>query len=368
MASMNSRTALLAFGALVALTVQGCSCKGTKINPVDQCKGVMGVEDGHDNACAGNGDCGDHYSCTSPKGSTNTCCLFADRACTTEADCCPGQTCPSDRKKCFDKVLNCATDSDCGDPAMFCVAYSDHYGMSNRCEFKKCNTDGTCQDGTSCFSGVCIDQLPCSGTCPQGAACVPDNNTCQNYAMPTGRAAAACPVSCMSGFIGTFNDNSNVFDSCNLPAVKCVCAELPSLQSNDLGRFSAITAIGGTGLFVSGYDGQYGDLVVHKFDATGKKLGIDYVDGVPNVAPTYGPSGARGGVVDPGPDVGRYTDIVAGANGDLYVSYYDVTNGDLKVAVRGSDGKWSNHKVDGDDSDTGLYTSIGVGSDGFPVV
>ncbi|MFT3841262.1 MAG: hypothetical protein QM723_30000 [Myxococcaceae bacterium] len=366
--TLNPRTPLALGGMLLVFAVSACDCKGPKVVPVGQCKGVANLEDGKENACTANTDCGDHFSCTTPKGGSVACCIFSDRACNTEADCCPGQTCPSDRKKCFDKVVNCTTDADCPTTDLFCTAYSDHYGMSNRCEFKKCGSLGECQDGTSCFQGVCMSSLPCDGTCDNGKGCVPNINRCQDYSNPTGRPMAACPMTCMPGFIGTFKDDSNIWDSCNLPAVACVCAELPSLQSNDLGRFSSIAAVSGTGLFVSGYDGQYGDLVVHKFDATGKKTGIDYVDGVPNATPKYGPSGARGGVVDPGDDVGRYTDIVAAGNGVLFVSYYDVTHGDLRVAVRGTDSKWTTHKVDGDDSDTGLYTSIGLGSDGQPVV
>ncbi len=370
MTRMNRTAGLLALWPLMfALIAPGCSCKSKPLTKVDECKGVTGVQADHLGACNSNADCSDHYACTAPKGSAVTCCLFGDRKCNTEADCCPGQTCPADRKKCFDKYLECTTDADCGDTGdRFCIQYTDNYGTSSRCRFKACGALGACPDGQSCFQGECITNLPCGGTCDQGKGCVPDIDRCQDYSMPTGRPMAACPMTCNAGFIATFNDDTNIWDSCNLPKVQCVCAELPPLRSEDLGRFSALAGVPGTGMFVSAYDGQYGDLVVFRFDSSGKKLGLDYVDGVPQAMPKYGPSGARGGVVDPGDDVGRYTDIVAAGDGKLYVSYYDVTHGDLKVAVRGTDSKWTSHKVDGDDADLGLFTSIGLGSDGFPVV
>ncbi len=221
----------------------------------------------------------------------------------------------------------------------------------------------------SCFQGECLTDLPCGGTCDPGKGCVPDIDRCQDYSMPTGRADAACPMTCNAGFIASFKDDTNIWDSCNLPAVKCVCAELPPLRSEDLGRFSALAAVNRHRPLRLGLRRPVrrpGGVQLRRVD--GKKLGVDYVDGVPNAMPKYGPSGARGGVVDPGDDVGRYTDIAAAADGKLYVSYYDVTHGDLKVAMRGTDSKWTSHKVDGDDADLGLYTSIGVDTDGFPVV
>ncbi|MFT3710480.1 MAG: hypothetical protein QM817_22885 [Archangium sp.] len=363
----HSRFFLLGVVSL-ALYTTGCDGCGTPvIVPKDQCLGVPGAQADRPNACTDNADCGEHFACSAVKDVANLqCCQFRDRACTTEADCCPGQTCPSDRKKCFDKAISCVRDSDCGDKGdRFCETYTDVYGSSQRCRFHTCGALGECPEGTACFNGECMADLPCGGSCEPGKACVPTIDRCQDYSMPTDRPTAACPVSCAPGFLATFNDPRNIWDSCVLPSVACVCAELPGLRSNDLGRFSAITADPGNAVYVSEYDGQFGDLVVAKFDLTGKKIATEYVDGVPMAAVKYGPSGARGGVIEPGPDVGRYSDVVA-SGGRVYVSYYDVTNGDLKVAIRNAAGTWSNHKVDGTAGDLGLYTSIAVDTDGVP--
>jgi hypothetical protein len=358
--------------AFLVFATAACKCGGPPLKPTDDlCKGLSGVQVDHESSCAENNECADHFSCTTSKDKEGVrCCLFADRKCASEADCCPGQTCPMDRKKCFDKYLSCDTDADCGENGdRVCLPYSDIYGNSNRCRFKPCvGAVGMCPDGQSCFQGECLATLPCGGSCDPGKGCVIDTDRCQDYSKPTGRDEAACPMTCNAGFIATFKDPKNIFDTCNLPAVACVCAELPGLQSEDLGRFSAIAGESGKGLSISEYDGQYGDLVVARYDLNGTRLGLDYLDGVPSGSVKYGGSGARGGVIEPGDDVGRYTDIATGAAGQMYVSYFDVTHGDLKVAVRNSEGKWTNHKVDGDTAEVGLYTSIAVDSDGLPGV
>ncbi|MFZ5443028.1 MAG: hypothetical protein ACOZQL_23680 [Myxococcota bacterium] len=364
--SRSSSQAFLALG-LVSMLAVGCKCAEPPVVAKDPCRGVAGVQAERFQSCSTNDECGDHFGCKEVKDQPGLqCCLFLDRPCTTEADCCPGQTCPSDRKKCFDKYIGCQQDSECGDRGdRFCEVYTDTYGTSSRCRFKPCGPLGECAEGLSCFQGECMAELPCGGQCEPGKACVPTIDRCQDYANPTGREMAACPMTCAPGFLATFKEPRNIWDACTLRDVACVCAELPGLRSNDLGRFSAIAADPGNAVYVSAYDGQYGDLVVVKYDLEGKKLATEYVDGVPSAAVKYGPSGARGGVVEPGPDVGRYTDA-ASAGGKVFVSYYDVTGGDLKVAIRSASGQWTSHRVDGAQGDVGLYTSIAVDADGVP--
>lgn len=363
--SRSSWKGLLAF-AVLPLVVVGCDCTKPPVVPVNQCVSVPGAQADRPNACIDNSECGEHFGCKTVKDTDVQCCVFLDRACTTEADCCPGQTCPADRKKCFDKFIGCQQDSECGDRGdRVCEVYTDTYGTSSRCRFRECGPLGECAEGQSCFRGECMADLPCLGSCPPGKGCVATIDRCQDYSMPTDRPMAACPMTCAPGFIATFSEPRNIWDSCNLPAVACVCAELPGLRSNDLGRFSSIASDPANAVYVSAYDGQYGDLVVVKYDLEGKKLATEYVDGVPSSAVKYGPSGARGGIVEPGPDVGRYTDVAV-SQGRVYVSYYDKDGGNLKLAMRNAAGVWSKHQVDGAQADLGLYTSIAIDSDGLP--
>ncbi|MBL8957683.1 MAG: hypothetical protein JNK82_43310 [Myxococcaceae bacterium] len=362
----------LLFVLAICASAVACDCNKSPIKPRSACEDVpMGVDPSFKDECTDSSVCSDHYNCQRPnRDAVVQCCMFADRKCTTEADCCPGQTC-TERKECFDKVLNCTVDTDCGDRGdRFCEDWNDpNIGTEKRCRFHTCGQLGECPAGQACFNGECMADLPCEGSCESGKGCVPTINRCQDYSMPTRGTTASCPMTCNAGFIATFDDARNIWDTCTLPTVKCVCEELPGLRSEDLGRFSALAVDPGKALWASTYDGQFGDLAVYKWDLTGRLAAgfPQYVDGVPSGAPKYGPSGARGGVVEPGDDIGRYTDIAV--HGDkVYVSYYDATNGNLRFAWRSTaDGStWSTMRVDGETTDTGLYTSVAVDSDGKP--
>lgn len=356
---MTMTARALALPVLLLLVFNGCDCNSTPPQSLDVCASIDGNQPDHPGSCTESAACGDHYACRDVKDRDGLkCCLLADRTCNTEADCCPGQTCPAGRKKCFDKYLACDTDADCGDTGdQVCELWTDSYGSSNRCRFEACGEGlGACPDGQSCFQGECMAALPCNGSCEAGTACVPSVGRCQEF---------ACPATCESGFLATFKDNRNIWDTCNRPAAECVCAELPPLRSNDEGRFSAIAVNEATSeILVSGYDGEFGDLVVYSYDKSGSQTRATYVDGVPTSGEVkYGPSGARNGIAAPGPNVGRYTDVVT-AGGRAYVSYYDVDNGDLKLATRDAAGTWNSFTVDGASGDVGRYTSIAVDSEG----
>ncbi|MCA9602468.1 MAG: hypothetical protein KC417_10605, partial [Myxococcales bacterium] len=78
------------------------------------------------------------------------------------------------------------------------------------------------------------------------------------------------------------------------------------------------------------------------------------------------PAGWRGGVSNPGDDVGRYTAIVENA-GMYHIAYYDRTNGALKMASGSPGGSWAIHVVD-DTDDSGRHASMVLGVDGAPIV
>lgn len=114
---------------------------------------------------------------------------------------------------------------------------------------------------------------------------------------------------------------------------------------------SAATAPDGT-VWVSGYleaawagaienqpwsgDYSYGDLVVGRWDDAMQEVDWIVVDGLPEGVEadkeTYDPQGFRRGLVDPGPDVGLWTALAIGDNGQPGVAYYDASNRALKYA------------------------------------
>ena len=123
----------------------------------------------------------------------------------------------------------------------------------------------------------------------------------------------------------------------------------------------------GSTLVLSGYDQgvppstRYGDLVVGTWNGT--SVDWETVDGVPDVAPTNDPSGYRGGISDPGDDVGEFTSIITAGGDTLNITYFDRTNGALKFAAGTVGGTWDIQTVD-DEGFAGQYSSLTAYSGG----
>lgn len=126
----------------------------------------------------------------------------------------------------------------------------------------------------------------------------------------------------------------------------------------------------GSTLVLSGYNAgvppstRYGDLVVGTWNGT--DVDWESVDGIPDVPPTNDTSGYRGGISDPGDDVGEYSSIVAAADDTLSVSYFDRTNGALKLATGTVGGSWSVETVD-DEGWAGEYSAITAHGSGHAI-
>lgn len=160
-----------------------------------------------------------------------------------------------------------------------------------------------------------------------------------------------------------------------LPACNCGGTPGPSCENDEClegevergptGRWSSVAADSSRAV-VSAYDETLGDLVV--IDITADPYVYTAVDGVPpDVAPVYEPDTYRGGVTQPGPDVGGWTSIAL-AGGQARVAYQDRDNGALKYAAESDDG-WQVHTVDpGAGHTAGLYTSIAIAPDGAPAI
>ena len=329
-------------------------------------------------------------------------CYFEPRACAADSDCCPGERCGTQVGICFDCYnldptsacgqSDCTSDAECQStegPGHICVAFNQPDGggyqiqgeaPSMRCSYPTCHTSKDCSAGASCFpagatpNGYCVIQAPCGGACAAGSACAVTDDLCS--AVPPNQPS--CQISCSPGTMLVYKNQSvptGVYDSCIRPAVECACATLPPIHSDDLGRYSSLAAHGGQ-VWVSGYDGQYGDLVAFHFNADGTLAALEYVDGVPAKGKVVGdPNGPRHGIADPGVDVGRYTSLALGADGQPRISYFDVDHSALKFAVRQASGSWVTETVDGwdgtgtsDGSDVGRYTSMAIDPGGLPAI
>ncbi len=80
------------------------------------------------------------------------------------------------------------------------------------------------------------------------------------------------------------------------------------------------------------------------------------------------PAVAYAEVVDGAGNVGAFTSIALDSSGNPYISYYDVTNGNLKYAYKDASGIWHTETVDtgGVGRGVGRYTSIALDSSGNP--
>jgi hypothetical protein len=135
--------------------------------------------------------------------------------------------------------------------------------------------------------------------------------------------------------------------------VACTAAQTTTIDTVGVDQHTSI-AIGADGFGVIAYydhNGTEGDLeVAHCLDTACTSAELNTVDG-----------GAE--------DVGQYASIAMGTDGFPLISYYDVTNGDLKVA-HCTDPACAARTLTMIDQagDTGLYTSIVIGTDGFGLV
>ncbi|GAB4211119.1 MAG: hypothetical protein OHK0013_32530 [Sandaracinaceae bacterium] len=168
--------------------------------------------------------------------------------------------------------------------------------------------------------------------------------------------------------------NVTIDGSCD---VGCsACAPLPPLPTGILATDLDLVTDGATS-YLSGYNPgvvgadayRYGDLVFGTLDG-GDASSIEWeiVDGLPARPgrPTGAVDGWRGGIQEPGDDVGRYTSMVRAATGTFYIAYYDSTNSALKIAI-GRPGAWTTHTVDAT-ADSGRYASIALTASGAPAI
>jgi hypothetical protein len=177
---------------------------------------------------------------------------------------------------------------------------------------------------------------------------------------------------CDPGF--TCADIENVVVDASCEVTCSMCEALPPLATGILATDLDLV-IDGTTSYLSGYSpgvpggAEYGDLVFGTL-AGGDASSIEWevVDGVPSDAgrPVGAIDGWRGGIAEPGDDVGRWTSMARASDGTFYIAYYDVTNTALKIAI-GRAGSWATHTVDAT-ADSGRYTAITLSSSGAPII
>ena len=294
--------------------------------------------------CAATAECPAGFVC-----SGEVC--VASNPCEDATGCCPGQVCLAGL--CQDPEP-CSGDGDCAGPGRAC--------SGGRCVRRACLEDAVCPPGLVCAGGRCVDRLPCDGRCGPGEACHAPTATCR--AAPAACAGAACGP----GELLLVQDEGEAHQGagCGWDEAGCVCLAAPPLRPGELGRWGSLALRGEGEAVAAAWDRTFGDLVWLEFPGAGSPARELVLDGVPPGPPAAAADGYRGGVVAPGPDVGRFSSVALAADGTAWVAYRDDEAGALKVA-RGSGGVWSAHVVDAA-GDAGWWASLALLPDGRPVV
>jgi hypothetical protein len=239
-----------------------------------------------DSALPPSAPCEDHASCPATYLCIEGLCAPAD-PCAEDGDCCPGAECVSGWCR----------------PTEVCDTSEDCLGLDTACEEglcvpRPCASDLGCASGHRCVADRCLPGAPCDGTCAGDEACH----------VATGRCVTA-ECACEAGTVAIVAAGVDVL-SCESPV--CACAAAAPAPGPSPGQEGRLLNLGGALMMVS-YDPVYGDLVWSIFGEDGAREDHP-VAGVPEAAPTSSEEDYRGGVSEPGPDVGRHPAAVVVAS------------------------------------------------------
>src|SRR4029077_5620563 len=157
------------------------------------------------------------------------------------------------------------------------------------------------------------------------------------------------------GLISYYDSTDQVLTLALCPDLACTTPTVTNTpdRTGNVGQYSSV-AIGTDGLaLISYYDATNGDLkVAHCFDT----------------ANSICTNATRTTLQSEG-NVGQFTAMAIGTDGLAIISYYDVTNGDLKVA-HCSDVACTSATIATPDSagSVGQYSSVTIGTDGLPLI
>ncbi len=288
--------------------------------------------------------------------------------------CCPGMIC-TQGGECLvppSRLTLCENDFAC-DEGQLCLSRPLINPNAKTCGFPPLGPGGACPEGSRPFNGRCVGGTtpPCGGDCPPQTVCNIDTNRCED---PPSLPATdhGCRSECGEAQLLVYADpDLMLWDQCC--EIGCACATLPPLLPGRWGRYSDLVA-SDEGLYVSAYDGTYGDLVMGLHGSPDAPLlRLDYVDGLPSGGTVVAdPAGPRGGRDGPGPDVGTYT-AIALQDGEPRIVYYDRDGANLKYAAYDSlHQSWVVGLIDDgrdvtglDTGDVGRFTSLVIDDAGI---
>ncbi len=139
--------------------------------------------------------------------------------------------------------------------------------------------------------------------------------------------------------------------------------------TDEIGRYQSAVVNNGK-IYISAYDSTFGDLAFTTVADPQQTLVWYPVDGLPSGDPqnTDGNS-TRGGYVDLGDDIGRFTSLAFTGQGVAVIAYQDVTNNAVKLAIRDGE-KWNLTAVTDPKEGVGLgaFNQLVLDPSGIPTV
>lgn len=152
------------------------------------------------------------------------------------------------------------------------------------------------------------------------------------------------------------------------------CEPRDPLPLGKMGTHSSMSIAADGTIWLSGYgagvsDTQlYGDLVGGTWDEEAGEPDWMLLDGVPwDAVPYAPPDGWRGGINEPGDDVGLYTSLGLDGSDEPRIAYHDETNGALRYIAR-SGGAWGDPVDVDQDGHAGEYASMQMLGGSVPAV
>lgn len=292
--SRKTRLRWLACWCWLVTALAGCAQPGT--DPAVRCATTSQCASGFH--CSAEGQC------------------VGDVRCTADADCCLAEACEAG--VCRPRVA-CSASVPCLNPNLRCEA-----GL---CLPAPCSTSAPCATGATCLWGHCQPEVPCGGYCPGKSACASLLGRC--IAIPAG------VTTCAAGTLAVVDNEAVLMrEGCGSQVPATTCRALPDLPAQEQ-SVPAFTLAGQTGGWTVARDDRYGDVVLWPSTDTGQVAAPPIVlAGLPAAAPVVGQvSGPRGGVAEPGPDVGRVLAAARGPGDVLHVAAQDATsNGVVHVS------------------------------------